>query len=272
MKLSIYPIISFLIIFVTPATAAVPGFTLLPKLTAYLECQATTCTKAQLRSKAKQDAKSRGNGDYQYLLGNVATGELDLVNIFYEAPIPSQGEPGFLVLIQAATPSNYVAQFGQYVTTAGAGPLKANAPPSIPRLPNDIGGMADLSTYLRGLPQFSNIFFDAGHPIITVTFQDGSSAQFVLLSPTAEPGLAFGYVPGSAKDKNGNPISDQDLINSNPNSGNIIGTNYAGWANLSGGYLIIVGVVVHVDWQTMGTVKVSSICDSEGNCYYFSVP
>ena len=67
------------------ALAAVPGLTQLPNLTAYLECRADTCAMADLQQKAKFDAKSRGTGTYQYLLGNVATGELSLVILMAQA-------------------------------------------------------------------------------------------------------------------------------------------------------------------------------------------
>ena len=78
--------------------AAVPGLTELPNLTAYLECRADTCTAADLKQKAKQDAKSRGTGTYQYLLGNVISGEIFLIIVDYEAPNLGYGEPGFLIL------------------------------------------------------------------------------------------------------------------------------------------------------------------------------
>lgn len=169
-------------------------------------------------------------------------------------------------------PSDYINQFTQYVTLAEEGPLHATIPPSVtPTLPTDIAAMADVSAYLRGLPEFSNIFFDAGHPVITVEFSDGSTAQFILLDPTAEPGLAFGYVPGSAKDKNGHRISDQQLINANSISAVINGTDYSGWANLASGYLIISNVPVSVDWQ-QGVVTVGPLCDQNGNCVLYVQP
>lgn len=66
-----------------PVMAAVPGFTELPNLTAYLECRAVTCKMSDMEDEAQQYATARGNGVTQYLLGNVATGELELVHVRY---------------------------------------------------------------------------------------------------------------------------------------------------------------------------------------------
>lgn len=262
------------------AFGAVSGFSELPNLTAYLECRTTTCTMTDLVQNAENDAGNRLPGTYEYLLGDVATEELALYQITYtlecaETRNIHYGDLGpecvrwsrNFTVNELTLPPDYVTQFGQYATYAGEGPITVHVPINItPTLPSDIAAEADVSSYLRGLPYFSNIFVDAGHPVVTVIFSDGSSAKFVLLDPTAEPGLAFGYVPGSAKDKNGNPISDQQLISGNTQSGTINVTEYAGWANLEGGDLVITGVPVNVDWQDGGTVTVGPLCDSNGNC------
>jgi hypothetical protein len=85
--------------------------------------------------------------------------------------------------------------------------------------PADAGGQADLSSYLRGLPQFSNpaSLFQA-RLIITVTFPDGSKAKYVYISPLVDTGLAFEYILGTHTDKDGNPIPD-DLGSGTPTQG-----------------------------------------------------
>jgi len=245
------------------ALAAVPGLTQLPNLTAYLECRADTCAMADLQQKAKFDAKSRGTGTYQYLLGNVATGELSLVIVEYEAPNRGYGEPGFVLLRGGGpVPSDYTNQFDVYTVAARKGPIVVPVPPTIsPKFPTNEAEVAAVSGYLRALPIFSNVFVALDHPIVTVTFSNGDTAKFVYVSAFTEGGIAFRYVPGTARDKNGNPIPDADL------RGVVMlleGGQFNGAGSAFG--ILISNVPVYVDWQQGGTVSVGPLCDSDGNC------
>lgn len=247
--------------------AAVPGLTELPNLTAYLECRADTCTAADLKQKAKLDAKSRGTGTYQYLLGNVMSGEIFLVIVEYEAPNRGYGEPGFTILYGGGpVPASYASQFGTYSTAARKGPISVPIPPNIsPTFPTGEGEAAAVSGYLRALPIFSNVFVALDHPIVTVTFSNGDTAEFVHVSAFTEGGLAFRYVPGTAKDKNGNPIPDANLRSI------VILLQGAQFNGINSPYGIVIShVPVYVDWQQGGTrsgnITVGPLCDADGNC------
>lgn len=246
--------------------AAVPGFTELPNLTAYLECRADTCTAAGLKQQAKADAKIRGTGTYQYLLGNVVSDEILLVIVDYEAPNPGYREPGFIVLYSGGSvPSNYIGEFNTYSSTARKGPITISIPPAVlTGFPTGPGETATLSNYMRGLPISNNIFVVQNHPIITVTFSNGDTAKFVYVSAFTEGGLAFRYVPGTAKDKNGDDIPNADL-----NSVVILmeGGRFNGVNSPFG--ILISNVPVYIDWQqggNRGIITAGPLCDSEGNC------
>ncbi len=255
--------------------AAVPGFSELPDLTAYLVCLKTTCTTAQLEQNAESDATSRGPGTYQYLLGNVATGALTLVQVKYilEKLCDYGCNTYFkkITLFQQIASSDYVNQFGNYVTYAGEGPPVIHVPAArVPGFSNDIGWEADTSDYLRGLPEFSNIFMASQIFEVEVIFADGTSALFI-----SDPGMyndgafAFTYVAGSAKDANGNPIPDTGL--GGPPLALAGAGVFAGWngAAQNGGFLILPNVPVYYDTDLVpsnGIETIGILCDSNGNC------
>jgi len=280
MKRTMYrglPLLGLLVVLIAPGSmAAVPGFTELPNLTAYLECRATTCTTAQLQQNAKNDAVSRGAGTYQYLLGNVSTGLLTLVQVTYiDEKLCDYGCNKYfrkISIYQQTAPSDYVNQFGSYATYAGEGPIVIHVDPT--KGPccyqNDDAWEFDTSGYVRGLPEFASVFLAQQTIQVEVIFSDGSSAVFITVPGmyNEDPNLAFAYVPGTAKDKDGNPLPDSafsGLSLTMVNSG-----QFAGWSGASqnGGFLILPNVPVYYDTDLrVGGVIISTICDSDGNCY-----
>ncbi len=261
----------FLILSSPASKAAVSAFTELPNLTAYLECRATTCTSAQLEQNAKSDAVSRGPGTYQYLLGNVATGVLMLVQVHYiHEKLCDYGCNTYftrVTLSQQSPPSDYASQFSSYATYAGEGPIVVHVDPTkVGGFEDDDAWEFDTSGYLRALPEFQSVFI-AQQPIeVEVIFADGTSAIFVSVPAmyNQDPGLAFTYVIGSARDAKGNPIPDTGLIGSTLSLGGA--GQFAGWgaANWNGGFLILPNVPVY--YRGGGTVIVGPVCDNQGNC------
>lgn len=62
--------------------------------------------------------------------------------------------------------------------------------------------------------------------VVTVIWQDGTSAQFVRISLTGS--IQWQYKPGTAKDKNGNPIDPNGTKSTNPNAGQGSGSGDVG--------------------------------------------
>src|SRR5262249_2625097 len=51
------------------------------------------------------------------------------------------------------------------------------------------------------------VWVEPGVTTVTVKFQDGTTAKFLLVNPTGT--VTWVYIAGSARDKNGNPINPQ---------------------------------------------------------------
>lgn len=199
------------------------GFDELQPGTRYIEC--LSCTDTALQNSAKADAMQKRNGTYYYLLGNISTNRVWRVSVEVEQYQQSSGEPSTVWLYQdSAVSSPMRDEFSTYVTMAKAGATVIEVPGTVSSgYPTNEGGRGDIAHFLRGhsqiAPGLTTRFIFNRNYIVTVRFSDGTTAQFMLVSPLMGTGLSFVPVPNSRKDANGNALPDPSEGGSSSNGG-----------------------------------------------------
>ena len=206
----------------TASAEKLPGLDMLPDDTRYIECVHDNCAFTELEYRMQADVRSRLDGTYTYVLGNVDAEQVRTYRITWargwshldkETGV-RETEPEMLEFQQIANPSIFDGEFTSYATMVKHGDV-IQIPPSVATtMPTDIAGLGDVSHHLRGLPGINGLFAGLSRITVKVEFEDGSSAKFQLLSPFISTGLAWVYVLGSAVDADGEPIAVGDTANS----------------------------------------------------------
>jgi hypothetical protein len=218
-----FPLIAAAVLLFPAAQAAkLPGLEMLPDETRYIECVHDNCSFTELEYRMQADVRTRLDGTYAYVLGNVDAGVVRTYSISWARAWSHmdwetklvETEPELLHLQQVANPAGFDAEFGAYAITMKDPPVISIPPGVAGTMPTNVAGLGDVSHYLRGLPQFNNIFVGLSRPTVKVVFQDGSSAKFQYMSPFISTGLSWVYVLGSAVDGDGYPIAVGDTATS----------------------------------------------------------
>ena len=226
------------LLFPAAEAAKLPGLEMLPDETRYIECVHRNCSFTELEHRMQADVRTRLDGHYTYVLGNVDAAAVRTYDVNWmrawshldkETGV-RETEPELLAFQPVANPSSFDAEFTRYASTMKDPPVISVPPGVATTMPIDVAGLGDVSHFLRGLPQINGIFFGLSRLTVKVVFEDGSSAKFQYMSPFISSGLSWVYVLGSAVDAEGNPIAVGDTASSQqgPYSG-------GGWTSVNTG-------------------------------------
>ncbi len=262
-----FPFIAAAVLLCPVASAAkLPGLEMLPDETRYIECVQISCSFTELEQRMQADVKTRLNGTYTYVLGNVDAAAVRTYAIAWARARTLKDRetgvieevPEVLAFWRVASPSNFDTDFSAYAITMKDEPAVSIPPSVATTMPTDLAGLADVSHFLRGLPQYNNIFAGLTRVTVQVTFQDGSTAKFQFMSPFISTGLSWIYVLGSAFDAEGNPIAVGDTSSSQQGpysgggDGGGVGTGTVGSAANSS--VTVYGAVVNMNGGARITV------------------
>ncbi len=259
-------------IFFTPyqanasSSAVYPG---MPGGTSLLMCTNVNCTDSQTEQMASWQAWLKGAGTYYFILGNIATQRTWAIEVdIYRVNIGSKTEPQYKMvtdLTEYPLPSpavyDYQEQWQSQLSffRSGKGTSitieKGTRDGEFDTWQPDLGFEGDLSSYLRGLPEAQSIY--QARMIFTVTFPDGSTAQYLYQGPLMDTGLAFEYIVGSHKDKNGHPIPDNP-VPTKPTTG-VGGGGMASDGVIGGPSGNLLNYLTPISVDTAGTVVVGPV-------------
>jgi len=246
----------------TASAEKLPGLEMLPDGTKYIECLHLNCTFAELEVRMQTDVKSRLDGYYTYVLGNVDLGQVRTYTVEWERAQKDRetgiNTPQILDYFVMASPAEFAADFAGYSKYLKDPPSSVSIPPSVVgSMPSDVGQLGAVSTYLSGLKQFNGLFIGLSRVTVSVSFANGDTAKFVLAYPFGSLGIRFQYIVGTAQDAEGNPIAINDT-NSTNSASNSSGTGITGVGSTGGAAnssVTVYGPVVNMN----GGVRVTEI-------------
>jgi hypothetical protein len=258
-----FPLIAAAVLLFPAAQAAkLPGLEMLPDETRYIECLNVGCTFEALEVRMVADVKTRTDGYYTYVLGNVELGQVRTYSIEWQRAHMDRETwtytPQVLDYFVMANPAGFATDFVGYSSYLKEPPSAVRIPPSVVgSMPTDVGQLGAVSAYLSGLSQFNGIFIGTSRVIVPVEFANGDTAKFVLAEPFGSLGIRFKYLVGTAYDAEGQPIAinDTNSTNSASNSGGTGITGVGSTGGAANSSVTVYGPVVNLN----GAVRVSEI-------------